>query len=172
MRWRLRRADPADAAALSLVASATFLEAFAGVLLGSDITAHCLMNNAAAKFERWTADPDGAVVVAEHEEGHAPLGYTVLTTPELPVDPGPGDIELKRIYALTATHGAGLGRALMTQALADAAALGKRRILLGVHAGNARARRFYERQGFAVIGERRFRVGDTWHDDLVYARAI
>lgn len=170
MRWRLRRAGPADAAALSLVASATFLEAFAGVLRGNDIVAHCLTNNAAAKFERWTTED--VVVVAEHEEGTAPIGYIVLTTPDLPVDPDPGDLELKRIYALTATHGTGLGPALMARALSDAAAVGKRRVLLGVYGGNARARRFYEREGFAVVGERRFRVGDTWHDDLVYARKV
>lgn len=170
MCWRLRRAEPADAAALSLVASATFLEAFAGVLRGADIVAHCVANNAPAAFERW-ANGD-IVVIAEHDDGDAPIGYTVLTTPDLPVDPQPGDIELKRIYALTATYGSGLGPALMARALTDAAISGKRRILLGVYGGNTRARRFYEREGFALVGERRFRVGDTWHDDVVYGRAV
>ena len=54
-------------------------------------------------------------------------------------------------------------------AAATAAILGS---FLGVLGTNARACTFYERQGFVVAGERRFLVGDTWHDDLVYARDI
>jgi ribosomal protein S18 acetylase RimI-like enzyme len=60
----------------------------------------------------------------------------------------------------------------MTQALADARAAGARRMLLGVFADNVRARAFYERQGFAVVAERRFKVGATWCDDRVYARDV
>jgi ribosomal protein S18 acetylase RimI-like enzyme len=172
MRWALRRAVEADAAALSLVASATFLEAFAGVLDGGDIVAHCTANSSAAKFAAWIVDPDSIVALGEAEAGRAPLGYTVLTTPDLPVEPQDGDIELKRIYALSPTHGGGLGPALMARAVEDARALGRRRILLGVYRGNARAQRFYVKQGFAVIGTRKFLVGATWHDDLVFARAL
>ncbi|WP_394648585.1 GNAT family N-acetyltransferase [uncultured Sphingomonas sp.] len=171
MDWRLRRAGPADAAILSLVAGATFLEAFAGVLDGADIFAHVTRNSSPAAFERYLAD--GAVAtLAEARDGAAPLGYTLLTAPDLPVAPAPGDIELKRIYALFPTHGTGLGPALMAQAIADARDAGSRRLLLGVYGGNRRAQRFYEKQGFTVAGERRFQVGTTWHDDLIYARAL
>lgn len=172
MEWRLRRAEQADAGALALVAGATFLEAFAGVLDGADIVAHCAANSSAAKFAGWLADPASAVAIGEAEQGGAPLGYTVLTTPDLPVAPQEGDIELKRIYALSTTHGGGLGPALMARAIEDARALGRRRMLLGVYGGNARAQRFYAKQGFQVIGSRKFLVGATWHDDLVFARAV
>jgi ribosomal protein S18 acetylase RimI-like enzyme len=171
MDWRLRRAGPADAAALSLVAGATFLEAFAGVLDGADIVAHIARNGSAAAFGRYMAD--GAIAtLAEAVAGAAPLGYTLLTIPDLPVAPAPGDIELKRIYALFPLHGSGLGAALMAQAIADARDAGRRRLLLGVYGGNTRAQRFYEKQGFKVAGTRRFQVGETWHDDLIYARAL
>ena len=172
MRWALRRAVEADAAALSLVASATFLEAFAGVLDGRDIVAHCAANTSAAKFAAWIADPESVVALAEAEAGRAPVGYTVLTTPDLPVASQDGDIELKRIYALSSTHGGGLGPALMARVVEDARELGRERMLLGVYGGNARAQRFYVKQGFEVVGTRRFLVGSTWHDDLVFARAI
>lgn len=174
--WRVRRAGEGDAAALSLVASATFLEAFAGILDGRDIVAHCATNSSAAKFAHWIADtaPDqpSVVLIAEATAGAAPLGYAVLTQPDLPVEPRDGDIELKRIYALLPTHGTGLGPALMAQAIAAARALGRTRPLLGVYGGNRRAQRFYEKQGFAVIGTRKFLVGTTWHDDLVFARDL
>lgn len=170
--WRVRAATAADADALSLIASASFLETYAGSLDGADMVAHCLSKNTQETFAAWTADPLGAVTLGEIEPGYAPVGYSVLTAPDLPVASAPGDIELRRIYALSRMHGGGLGPALMTQALADAARLGMARILLGVWGGNARAHRFYERQGFARIGTRQFRVGRVLHDDFVYARLL
>jgi len=171
MDWRLRRAVPADAAALSLVAGATFLEAFAGILDGTDIVAHVARNSSAAAFGAYLFD-DAIATLAEADAGAAPIGYTLLTRPDLPVAMEPGDIELKRIYALFPTHGSGLGPALMARAIDDARARGHHRLLLGVYGRNRRAQRFYEKQGFTVAGTRRFRVGATWHDDLIYARAI
>lgn len=168
----LRRAAAGDAAALSLVASATFLDAFAGILDGSDIVAHCAANNSQLKFEAWLADPGSVVTLAELREGGAPVGYTVLTAPDLPIETAPDDIELKRIYVLSRLHGDGVGPVMMDRALNDARALGRTRVLLGVYGENHRARAFYERHGFELAGERRFLVGKTWHEDAVYARAL
>jgi len=170
--WRLRRAAASDAATLALVAGATFLEAFAGVLGGRDIVDHCAAKSNATVFGAWLADPASVVTLAEATQGGAPIGYTVITAPDLPVEPGQADTELRRIYMLTGTHGTGLGPALMAQAIADARALGRTRLLLGVYGRNHRAHRFYERQGFTRIGTRQFRVGATLHDDFVYARAV
>jgi diamine N-acetyltransferase len=172
LTWTLRRAAADDAAALSLVASATFLEAFAGVLAGADIVAHCAAKSNPAAFAQWSSDPASIVTLAEAGNGAAPLAYTVLTAPDLPIEIALDDIELKRIYVLERAHGGGLAGELMARALGDARALGKRRMLLGVYGGNRRAQRFYEKQGFAVAGTRQFQVGNTLHDDLIYARQI
>jgi ribosomal protein S18 acetylase RimI-like enzyme len=171
--WRLKRATAADAAALSLVASAAFLETFAGLLEGPDIVAHCAKANHQDAFRDWAEAADGRVVVAEIATGGAPIGYTVLTTPNMPaVETSPADIELRRIYTLSRAHGTGLGPALMAQALLDARAMGCERVLLGVYAGNERARAFYEKQGFAKVGERQYQVGATLCDDVIYALAL
>ena len=53
----LRRAVAEDAAALALVAGATLLDTFAGILSGRDLVAHCAANNTPAKFAAWTSDP-------------------------------------------------------------------------------------------------------------------
>ncbi|MDD1450536.1 GNAT family N-acetyltransferase [Sphingomonas sp. H160509] len=172
MTWRLRRAGPGDAPALSLVASATFLDTYATVLSGADIVAHCTRNNSIAAFDTWLSDPSTIVTLAEYEPGQAPIGYTVLTVPDFPIEPGPADIELRRIYLMKQAQGSGLGAALMARALEDATAAGRTRVLLGVWDQNTRARAFYERQGFKVIGTRQFMVGTTLHDDPVYARAV
>lgn len=172
MHWRLRRAAAGDADMLALVAGATFLEAFAGILSGRDIVDHCAAKSNAAVFAGWLADPASIVTLAEAEDGAAPIGYSVLTAVDLPVEDGGADIELRRIYTLSDTHGTGLGPALMVRAAADARTLGRTRLLLGVYGRNLRAHRFYEKQGFSRIGTRQFRVGATLHDDFVYARPI
>lgn len=170
--WRVRGASADDADALALIASASFLDTYAGGLDGPDLVTHCLLKNTRETFVAWASDLRGAVALGEIEPGHAPVGYTVLTASDLPVAPEPGDIELRRIYALSRMHGSGLGPALMAQALADAARLGMRRVLLGVWGQNHRAHRFYERQGFTRIGTRQFQVGRVMHDDFVYARPL
>jgi len=172
MAWRLRRAGAGDSAALSLIASAAFLDTYVSVLDGGDLVEHCLKHNTTDAFATWAGDPTTVVTLAEHEPAHAPLGYTVLTAPDFPDGTQAGDIELRRIYTLSQTHGSGLGAALMAQAIDDARALGARRILLGVWDENRRARAFYERQGFVVVGARQFQVGAAIHDDPVYARVI
>ena len=172
MTWRLRLAGPGDAPALSLVASATFLDTYATVLSGADIVAHCTTKNSTAVFETWLADPATIVTLAKHEPGHAPIGYTVLTAPDFPIEPGLADIEFRRIYLLKQAQGTGLGAALMMRALEDASVAGRTRVLLGVWDKNTRARAFYERHGFKVIGARQFTVGTTLHEDPVYARTV
>ena len=170
--WRLRRATAADAPAVAMVAAASFLETFAGILPGDDIVAHCTHNSSVAKFAGWADDPMSIVTLATHPQGDAPVGYTLLTTPDLPVTPLPDDIELRRIYALSMTRGSGLGHRLMAQAIADAANLGGKRLLLGVLGTNRVARAFYEREGFVLAGTRRFNVGAGWYDDVIYARDL
>jgi ribosomal protein S18 acetylase RimI-like enzyme len=170
--WRLRRAGAEDASAVALVAAATFLETFAGILDGADIVAHVAAKSSAAMFATWATASDSVVTLAEHETGAAPVGYSLLTAPDFPIPVGPDDIELRRIYALSRTHGQGLGPALMERAMKDARALGRTRMLIGVLGRNARARAFYERHGFTLAGERRFLVGSSWFDDVVYVRDL
>ena len=123
-------------------------------------------------FAGWIGDPDTAVFIAGALGTDAPVGYAVLTEPDFPIAAEAGDIELRRIYTLAAMHGSGLGEALLDAALTEARRRGCRRVLLGVHPGNVRARRFYEKHGFAVIGERQFTVGAQLLIDPVYARII
>jgi ribosomal protein S18 acetylase RimI-like enzyme len=167
---RVRPAATADAGALALVARATFLETFAGVLEGHDVVAHCEREHAAERYAGWLARPDAALWLAEVGPGAAPVGYALVAPPDLPIsDPRASDRELKRIYVLSRFHGTGLGRALLAAVAEDVRAAGARRLLLGVYAGNARALAFYARHGFRPVAERQFRVGDRTYDDRVLA---
>lgn len=166
--WRVRLATPGDARALALVGAATFLESFAGVIDGDAIVAHCDKQHSVATYERYLAGGASAWI-AEAAPGAAPVGYALLTRPEL-AQAGDGDVELKRIYLLSRFHGSGIAPALMDAAVA--AAGDAERLLLGVYNGNARAIAFYRKHGFSVIGERRFSVGPESYDDFVLARPI
>ena len=165
--WTIRAATADNAGALALIGAATFLEAFAEEIEGSDIVAHCAKAHSAATYRDYLA-AGGHAWLAEAALG-APVGYALNTAPDLP-GMLPGDRELKRIYVLSRWHGSGLAAALLDHALA--AATGHARLLLGVYRQNHRALAFYTKHGFEPIAERVFRVGQTDHQDLVLARSL
>jgi ribosomal protein S18 acetylase RimI-like enzyme len=166
----LRQCVAADAQVLSLIGAATFLETFAGVLEGEDILKHCRVQHAPERYTAWLADDAYRLCLAELKG--APVGFAVLSPPDLPVALTPDDIELKRIYLLHRFQGSGLGRRLMDWSIEQAGAMRKKRLLLGVKADNTAALGFYERVGFERIGERKFLVGSMWCDDYLLARPL
>ncbi len=170
--YHLRLCTGVDASLLSLVASASVLEAFAGELSGADLLAHCQENNSPEAFAKYLAQPTTQCVLAEAEPGDAPVGYTVCCEPDLPVETTPDDYELRRIYLLHRFQGLGLGRALMEDALERTRKLGRNRLLLGVYGKNHDAIRFYKKAGFRQIGERYFTLGSTTHHDAVMAHCL
>ncbi len=172
MAHHLRTCTPADAALVSLVAGAAFLEAFAGVLDAADILHHCYENNSEAAFRKHLENPSTRCVVAEAEPGDAPIGYMLTCEPDLPLDLLPIDYELRRIYLLHRFQGQGVGRHLIEAALNAAQTLGRTRLLLGVYGKNHDAIHFYEAMGFVQVGERYFNVGSQTHHDAVMARAV
>ncbi|WP_419808222.1 GNAT family N-acetyltransferase [Sphingomonas sp.] len=171
--WSVRAARTYDAGALSLVAGASLLETFFGIIPAADLVAHATGKSGAAVFAGWIDDPASAVFYAGAAGTDAPVGYAVLTTPYFRSEVlRPGDTELRRIYTLAAMHGSGLGAALLDAAIGEVKSRGHARVLLGVHPDNRRARRFYERQGFVVVGERTFAVGTQRFTDPIYALAL
>ncbi|MBT2397100.1 GNAT family N-acetyltransferase [Streptomyces sp. ISL-100] len=83
------------------------------------------------------------------------------------------DAELYALYVLPEHHRTGAGRALTAELLARAAADGHPRMLLWVLTENARARRFYEKAGFAPDGaEAPFDVHGVAVPETRYARRL
>ncbi|SFS02095.1 Ribosomal protein S18 acetylase RimI [Granulicella pectinivorans] len=169
----LRACTHDDAQMLSAVSVATFLDAFAGILPGTSMVEHCRVNLSAEKYAHYLGLPRTRIWVAETAVQQGPVGYAMVSAPELPIaDPEPTDLELKRIYLLSRFHGGGAGRALMDQAVEGARAQGARRLFLGVYGGNTRALAFYAKAGFAIVGTRRFQMGFEVFDDYVLARGL
>ena len=172
-RIALRQCTVDHASTLALIGAATFLEAFAGKLDGASIIAHCHKQHAAEVYRKYLSHPETRAALALVEPGEAPVGYSLLTAPDLPLgDLNADDIELKRIYLLSRFQGNGRGNLLMEAALHAARAMGKQRILLGVYAKNAKALAFYRKHGFVQVGTRTFQVGASVFHDLVLGRPL
>jgi GNAT superfamily N-acetyltransferase len=164
------------------------------MLPGSDILAHAAKNHTAEAYLAYFAQPDTRITLALagppmgfSGQPEAPVGYAMLTAPELPtIATLPSDIELKRIYLFSRFRSAPVSaaagqtarpalrpaQALMDAAIADAIALNRARLLLGTHANNLRAIAFYRRNGFTEVGTRTFQVGNQICDDLIFARPL
>jgi ribosomal protein S18 acetylase RimI-like enzyme len=168
----IRRAGHDDAAALALIGAASFLESYAHFIGLADMLAHVRDKNGEAAYRAFAADPACALWIVEMPDTGAPVGYALLTPPDLPIAVDDGDVELRRIYILSKWQGGGLGRGLIETVIAEARAQGKRRLLIGVYSGNDGAIGFYRRMGAEQVGTRRFQVGDAVFDDLILGMAL
>ena len=169
IHFHVRTATIADAAALALIGTTSFLDSYAGMIGEAAMVAHCAAHDSPDAFRRLLEPEIAAAWIAAAGPGGAPIGYTLVTPPDLPAVARSGDLELRRIYVLSRFHAAGLGRALMNRAIEHAHRLSAPRLLVGVYGGNDRAIAFYRRCGFTDTGTRRFTVGGETYDDLVLA---
>ena len=167
MRPPLRIAPSTDARAISAVARATFLQTFAHMIPAADILARAETEDSPEGI-RAALDAGASAWLATHPDTDAPVGFALLTAPALPeIESRPGDLELKRIYLLHRFHGTGAGKDLLDAVESYARTRAAPRLLLGVYHDNP-AVAWYERQGFATIGTRSFRVGDSvFHDRIM-----
>ncbi len=137
----------------------------------ADIESFANENLSPERFTAYLTDPTHIVLVAETDELLA--GYTLLID-RPPSDPHVDEavtarpaVELNKVYVRASAHGTGAAGTLMRSTAEMALAHGARGVWLGVNQLNARAVRFYEKSGFTVVGNRRFKVGERWCDDFV-----
>ncbi|MEG3154435.1 GNAT family N-acetyltransferase [Sphingomonas sp. RB1R13] len=116
-------------------------------------------------FMREIADPEFRFQLAEVDGVAA--GFAKVAPPGLPGFTPAATRELRQLYVLDQFMGAGVGPALMDWVIADAKAWGARHLQLSVYVDNARARRFYEKRGFRVIGPYKFMVGNHADEDVI-----
>lgn len=168
----IKPATHADAEMLGHIGVATFVESYTDDIDGAAMVAHCTREHAQTRYETYLAEPSTGCWLAVHSDTHAPVGYALTCTPDLPVATTDSDIELKRIYVLSQMHGQGVALALLEAAIVHAKANGRARLLLGTYEANHRAMAFYTKQGFEMIGTRQFNVGGKIYDDIVMAKPL
>lgn len=169
-------ADAADLDELAEVAAATFPLACPPSSPPDDVAAFIVENLSRQRFTDYLADPARTVLTAR-DDGRI-LGYVMLVR-------GVGDnpdvaravtvrpaVELSKVYVLADRHGTGVSAALMNAAAKCAAATGARCLWLGVNQENARAQRFYRKNGFGVAGTKTFQLGAHTEHDFVMVRLL
>lgn len=172
----IRIATADDAPALAELAAITFPLACPPGTTDQDVADFVLNNLTVEHFLTYLADPDRMIFVAEQDG--VLVGYTMLVAGE------PGDaeaaaaislrptIELSKCYTHPDHHGSGIAADLMQAGIVASKDRGAVGMWLGVNQHNARANRFYEKNGFVQVGTKHFTVGDQVHDDYVRERAL
>ena len=173
MTVEIRRADARDAALLHELAAATFPLACPPDTAPEAIEAFIRDNLSVESFVDYLADDARELFLASVDGVGA--GYTMLVHGA----PNDADVaavvtvrptaELSKVYVLAGHHGSGVAGRLVQATVEAARSRGAASVWLGVNQQNAKANRFYEKQGFAQVGTKKFLVGDRWEDDFVRA---
>ena len=167
----LDRATSADAAAYARVARETFLDSYGHLSDPAMMAVHLHRNFSEAIQRQELLDPATTVLVAREPRGEW-AGFVAMRTVEAPACVRASrPLQLQRIYVVRGWQGRGAGPLLLDATFAFAAEHGHDAVWLQVWERNARARRFYEKQGFAEVGTHPYRFADEWEDDLVLQRA-
>ena len=162
----LRRAAVADAAKLSLIGCATFIESFANDHDGDEVVRYLATNQSPGWYGRELANPVNAAWLVEEAVG-CPVGYAMAIPAALPGTDRVTDFELKRLYILSKWHGRGWGAKLFQAAEDEARARGAKRLVLSVYVDNVPAQKFYAARGFETIGRWIFEGFDASEDFIV-----
>lgn len=151
----IRKAELADAAAMADIHRCSWLAAYTGLIPDEIIAA----KNAGrpAMWTRVLSGPHGNYLALVDGE---PAGLLGLFSPCRDQDLSEAG-EIGGLYLYPRYWGCGAGRRMMDFALATLAANGHAVFSLWVLEGNVRARRFYEKCGFAFDGARKEMADDA-----------
>lgn len=167
----IRRAILEDAPALSSLAARLFYETYVGQNRAEDMEAYISGHFSPAKQAEELADPAFLALLVTVEEDLA--GYACLRTGPAPEGVPPGTpMEVARFYVDSRWQGRGLAPRLMDACVSEAQSSGCDVLWLGVWKENARAIRFYEKQGFRVAGTLLFQLGGDLQEDHLMVRHV
>ena len=179
----IRPRSAADSPGIARVRRESWLAAYTGIIDGAIIDRVTKAGGNAAD-----APPNRRTLVAVGGEDPAVIGYAIfgpertvvsaVSPPVAPADPhtpagrAGGTGELYALYVTPEWWSAGVGRALMDSVLASLRDAGYTSAVLWVLADNARARRFYDRAGFAPDGATNILAGLGGVLEFRYARDL
>jgi ribosomal protein S18 acetylase RimI-like enzyme len=169
----IRQAVPEDAKLLTDLAYTTFWDAFAHHPKNAPDDLNYYMRQAFNQ-EQITAelsDTKNIFLIAEIE-GEA-AGYSKIIIDN--IEPGvtaERPVELSRLYSHQKHLGQGVGQTLMDACFERAKADGRDVMWLGVWEYNPRAQRFYEKNGFRIVGSHVFLLGKDAQTDLLMQKEL
>jgi ribosomal protein S18 acetylase RimI-like enzyme len=148
----VRRANPADAAAIAAVHVRSWEAAYRGLVPEAWFAERTLQRRTTMWRQLLRGDEHTRVFVACRNE--TLVGFCGATTPSRDDDAGEETSEIAALYVDPDHWRTGAGHALVTATLHDLAGCGQRDVTLWVLTANDRARSFYVEMGFVPDGER------------------
>ena len=169
----IRQATSDDAKLLTDLSYTTFWDAFAHHPKNApdDLVHYMRQAFSGEQIAIELADPNSIFLIAEIDS--KPAGYAKLIVDT--IEPGitaTRPIELNRLYSHQEYLGKGVGQNLMDVCFERARNDGHDCIWLGVWEYNPRAQRFYEKNGFRVVGRHTFQLGSDPQTDLLMQREL
>ena len=169
----IRQATEEDAKLLTDLAYTTFWDAFAHHPKNAPDDLNHYMRQAfnQEQITSELADAKNIFLIAEID-GEA-AGYSKIIIDN--IEPGitaTRPVELSRLYAHQKHLGQGVGQSLMDACFGWARAEDRDVMWLGVWEYNPRAQRFYEKNGFRVVGSHVFRLGEDPQTDLLMQKDL
>ncbi|MEM7281167.1 MAG: GNAT family N-acetyltransferase, partial [Pseudomonadota bacterium] len=156
-----------DTSKVSKLAQESFVATYAEFNTPEDMQNHLQQQLSVDAFDALLADGDGDQVYLAYDDGFdrdIPIGFFQFS----PRDWQSGNrkaVEILRFYIQPDVIGGGFGRKLMEACVDQARELGYSLIWLGVWDRNQRAIGFYQRLGFAHVGEKTFVLGSDVQSD-------
>lgn len=148
-----------------------FQDAYVNLIAQQSIDAYMEQSFDAKRLEAELANPDSAFFLLSIDGVLAGC----LKTNEAPMQTDindPMSLEIERIYLAKEFQNRGLGGVLMQKAVELANRQNKGYIWLGVWENNARALRFYKKNGFYKIGTHCFIMGDERQTDYIMRKDL
>jgi ribosomal protein S18 acetylase RimI-like enzyme len=162
---KIRRAQPADANRLAVLAAQVFLHTYAIDGISPAIAQYVLDELTPAKFTALLQNPGVFTSVAE--TGDNLLGFAVIHLSSVCPNANDATVELQTLHIQDHFVGKGIGRSLLAK-VQELARLGAdSRLWLTVDAKNAKAIAFYQRQGYEKVGTKEFVLGGVGHENHV-----
>ena len=169
----IRQATTDDAKVLTDLAYTTFWDAFAHHPKNAPDDLNYYMRQA-FNVDQITAelsDDKNIFLICEIDDEAA--GYSKIVIDS--IEPGitaDRPVELSRLYSHQKHLGQGVGQSLMDACFERARAEDRDVMWLGVWEYNPRAQRFYEKNGFRVVGSHVFQLGKDSQTDLLMQKDL
>ncbi len=160
----LRKATHSDLPELLALARTSFLQAFTAGNKPENVQAYLAEAFTEDKLTKEMQEPASTFILANL--GGKLVGYTKLNLAAAQADvQDPRSVEVARLYTLEEVWGKGMGQLLLEAGINFARQEGKTWLWLGVWEHNARAIRFYEKNGLRIFGSHPFPFGDEIQND-------
>jgi ribosomal protein S18 acetylase RimI-like enzyme len=164
----IRPATPADALCIAVLGIQVFLDTYATRGIWPSLAREALGDFSVEAIGFQLEQPDCFFLVAG--QGDRLVGFAQLSQPahEKPE----GAFYISRLYVQERFTGKGIGKALLSRSEALAREKGAAFISLAAWAENARAREFYERQGYDDVGPSTFTFEDQSYDTRRFLKQL